>query len=202
MQIKTKSKSKHHTILTNRFVIAPLNEHDLALYKELYCDEKILEHVCPPLSEQQAIKAFNITLEQMTLEQPKIIAWTIKEKSSGKKVGFQAVTWYQRKEAKVDPAFLLNGQPEAGILLLEEYQGKGYAMEAIGALIEFTLNRLNKERIHFYFPIDHVHTIKVLNKLGALIDPKKIHKHSGWGYRFASLEIWNQKFITGLSHSN
>ena len=187
---------------TQRFLNTPLTEQDRELYCQLYCDKEVMKNIAPPLTREQANKGFDITLAQMKLDKPKIMAWMITEKVSNKKIGFQALTWYQHKEAEADPIFNTHGQPEVGILLSNEVQGKGYALEAMGSLMEYGYRYLSVETIHLYYYQSHRNTISFLKKLGATLDLAKQPKDPAWQFQYVKKSDWHKKLITQVLEKN
>jgi RimJ/RimL family protein N-acetyltransferase len=57
-------------------------------------------------------------------------------------------------------------QVEIGYTLSPEYQGNGYASEAVKAIIEYIFNELKKHRISASVDPENVKSIKLLEKLG------------------------------------
>lgn len=180
---------------TDRFLMRPVVESDRAFYLSLHCDAKVMEHISPPLTAQQANKAFDTTLKQIAKPSPKILAWIVIEKQSNQAVAYQAVSWYLHAQAKTDPLFQTNGQPEVGIILSSQHQGKGYAVEAVGSLVEYVFTRLNYSLINFFYYKKHNATKRLLKKLDTLIDPCKQPINPEWEYQWLQVDKWKKDVI-------
>lgn len=59
-----------------------------------------------------------------------------------------------------------NLQVELGITLDKNFQGKGYASEALEGIIDFLFNNLNKHRIITSVDPDNLNSIKLMERLG------------------------------------
>ena len=181
---------------TKRFLMTPLCEQDRDLYCSLYCDKEVMKNISQPLTLVQANKGLDTTLKQMNLTTPKILAWIITDKVSDKKIGFQAITWYLLKEAKTDPIFDTKGQPGVGILLSNDVQGKGYALEAMGSLMEYGYQYLSIDTFHLYYYKTHRNTISFLKKLGLTLDLTNQPLDPAWQYQYLNKNDWCKKIIT------
>jgi [ribosomal protein S5]-alanine N-acetyltransferase len=59
-----------------------------------------------------------------------------------------------------------NKETEIGFELMEQYNGKGYMLEAIEAIIEFARNEMDVNRIIAVVSIENKNCIKLLERLG------------------------------------
>lgn len=86
-------------------------------------------------------------------------------------------TWYQLViENKEDSAIIgdigihfvdhENQQVELGITLAKQYQGKGFASEAMSAVIDFLFTELNKHRITTSIDPQNTSSIRLVQRLG------------------------------------
>ena len=181
---------------TERFLITPLIEQDRDLYCRLYCDKQVMKNIGTPLTLEQANKGFDITLRQMRSGAPKIIVWTIIDKTSNQQIGLQAISWYTNKKIKLDKNSV--PQPEVGIILCTTAQGKGYATEAMGSLIEYSYQYLAVETVNIYYRRTHSNTISFLRKIGSVMDLSNQPIDSNWQHQYLNKSDWNKKLITSV----
>lgn len=183
---------------TEHFEIRPLEEQDREYYFQLHSNQKVVEYICEPLTRKQADTAFNITLRELTSKNPKILSWIIIDKKNKEKIGFQALSWYLHKEFEQDPIFDNQNQPEVGILLDPNVQGKGVAVEAMGALIEYAFELIGADLINLYYYKAHSNTVKFLSKLEAIFDESRQPVLEQWNYQYLLKPYWRFKYIERL----
>ena len=110
---------------SQRLHFRPLDEGDEALYCHLYTDPVLMRHIAAPLSVEAAQRCFHKACALATQQDPSMQLWVITERGSSAGLGLLA---------RVRHADATN-VAELGTMLVAEGQGRGYAAEALGALI-------------------------------------------------------------------
>ena len=87
--------------------------------------------------------------------------WAVEEKSSGKLVGQMGFADYHRD---ITPS--LDGTPELGWALITSSHGKGYATEALRAMIDHVFTDLDCEAVHSAARVTNPASRRVLEKCG------------------------------------
>lgn len=59
-----------------------------------------------------------------------------------------------------------SGETEVGYVLHKKFWGKGYASEAMTALLEWAKKNIDQDYIIAYAPIDHLASLRVMQKCG------------------------------------
>lgn len=72
----------------------------------------------------------------------------------------------------------LNRRAELGILVNDQYRGKGYALEAVELLKEYCFHTLNLHQIYCYIPTDKKINLHLFDKCGFVITGT--HRHWLW----------------------
>lgn len=87
--------------------------------------------------------------------------WAVEEKASGKFVGELGFADFQRD---IKPSF--KGAPELGWAFASEAHGKGYATEALRAILKWGDKRLDAERVVCIIDPAHAASVRVAEKCG------------------------------------
>lgn len=116
---------------TQRLHLRPLGESDEALYCHLYTDPEMMRHIGAPLSAEAALRSFEKACALATQPAPALQLWVITEHGSPERLGLLARV---RHDDVTD-------MMELGTMLVAEGQGRGFAAEALAALMDrlFTL---------------------------------------------------------------
>jgi len=155
---------------TKRLVITPFTEDDKALFCDLYTNDNIMRYLEPTLTTATAEKYFKTVIKNMNKASPVIIAWAITLKSSGEKIGIQTLSWTKWPQAETDPLFQTGEQPQVGIMLKETAQGKGYAKEAMSALIVYTQQHIPSVILDVFYFQKNVSSKLLFLNLGCKLD--------------------------------
>ncbi|GAA0671477.1 GNAT family N-acetyltransferase [Rheinheimera tangshanensis] len=116
--------AEHFVISSSRLLIRPLAEQDLQLYLDLYTNTASMAFIGKPLLPEKAKHSFQIALGLNANTPFKRLFLTIV--AHGQSAGLCAINQWNSETAEV----------EVGIMLLRPWHGKGYAREALAALIQ------------------------------------------------------------------
>lgn len=131
---------------SSRLYFTPTTTEDRDISMALMTSPEVMKFISGvPRTEEQVMNMLLLGIQQMK-ENSKVGFWVIKEKSSEMKIGNLIL--------RIPATDENDGSLEVGYTLLPIAWGKGYATEALGALIH------------------HVQSNKLSEKLSALIDPK------------------------------
>ena len=97
--------------------------------------------------------------------------WSVVEKASGKRIGEAGILDVKRA---IVPSF--DGVPEIGWGLDPEAQGKGYATEAVHAVMRWAEDRFGKVRMVCIIDPDNAPSIRVAERCGFKVATKTIYK--------------------------
>ncbi len=117
------AKAENFVISTSRLLIRPLAAQDEQLYLDLYTNAKTMAFVGEALQPEKAKNSFQIALRLNAKTPFNRLFLTIVDQ--GRCAGLCAINQWNIETAEV----------EVGILLQRPWHGKGYASEALGALI-------------------------------------------------------------------
>ncbi|TVP14233.1 GNAT family N-acetyltransferase [Shewanella sp. KCT] len=151
-----------HGFASQRLTMRPIDESDKALYRRLYCDERVMRHICQPFTHAEADKAFETSIKatlkalQHPDTPPSYMLWVIVEKASGHTTGVIGLNWDQTQRELA----------EIGIMMLPKAQGKLLADEAVIALIKHSKKTLQLSEIKACFSIKNLATKRIVKKLG------------------------------------
>jgi RimJ/RimL family protein N-acetyltransferase len=87
--------------------------------------------------------------------------WLVEEKATGAFVGEMGLADYRRE---IEPRF--DGTPEIGWVVAPDYQGKGYATEAIQAIMNWAAQELGAEIVVCLIHPENEASLKVANRFG------------------------------------
>lgn len=111
---------------SQRLHFRPLGDSDEALYRHLYSDPALMRHIGPPMSVEAARRSFHKALALAGQPTPSMRLWVITEHGAAVGLGLLARV---RHGDTTDAA-------EMGIMLTAAGQGRGLAVEALGALTD------------------------------------------------------------------
>ncbi|WDE01161.1 GNAT family N-acetyltransferase [Thalassomonas actiniarum] len=141
----------------------PLAKQDKALYFSLYTSKQVMRHIGPPLSREQTRQLFTFTLNNTNSDGDQRLSWTVVERQSQKSIGMLALTWDLTRS---DAASI-------GIMLYCDSQGKGYGLEAQGALSEYGFSHLSLNKIYTQFAVTNLVNEHIYHKLGFITSDEK-----------------------------
>jgi len=143
-----------HVFSTERLIIRPLETQDQTLYCDLYTDAKIMHHICPPLTQEQARKAFNTTLKQQVNENQSQFSWVITAKATEQAIGIVGFRSQEKEHAIL------------GLLILNNFQGQGYAPEVFKQLIRVCNKMYGFKKFTSQVQKSNINSIKFLKLIG------------------------------------
>ncbi|WDE03312.1 GNAT family N-acetyltransferase [Thalassomonas viridans] len=152
---------------TKRLFIRPLEKQDQELYCRLYTDKEIMRHICPPLSKEQARKAFNTTLAQQVDGNPNQFSWTIISKATNEGIGIVGFHSPEKEHAIL------------GLLILKNFQGQGYAPEVFKQLINVCNTAYGFKKFTSQVQKANINSIKFLKLIGFQDEPSLETKDIG-----------------------
>ena len=144
------------TLETQRLNIRKIEKSDASFIYKLRSDENNMKYVeMKPYADLERAKSF---IEHLIsdIEKNEVFFWVIETKKTEIKVGTICL-WSYSKE---------HNSAEIGYELLASYQKKGYANEAIQAVIDLAKNKLNLESIDAITHEHHKASINLLLKNG------------------------------------
>lgn len=104
-----------------RLTFTKLALHDWELFRSIYSNPALMEHIGATMSEETIRGKFEEELSPWSLESNHWLTWIIRETTTANDVGLISI--YTRDRDKLTA--------EVGFILLNTYKGKGYATEAI-----------------------------------------------------------------------
>lgn len=142
-------------ILTSRLRLRALTLNDLALFRALYCDPGTMRHVGKPMSRARAAASLGATIAA-TRKPRGLRFFAIAERQSRRGVGM----------CSLRPAAWDKRGVEAGLMLLPAARGRGYAREALRALIDDAFLRMPIESVWVQYRRANVEAAKLCDGLG------------------------------------
>lgn|GEM_PF-373391 len=189
---------------SERLLCRILSEQDRTLYVELYSNEKIMRNIGPPLTEQEANKAFDNTLNaignSIKNRSSAYLLWVIILKTTGQKLGIQVINGrraalLKHSQDKVEEMTTPKDAVETGIMLTRLAHGKQVPFEARGALIKFAFSKLPVNQIYTFYKKRNIPIDRLVNKLGFVenkcLSPLSEKEH----YRFITRDIFTQRLL-------
>jgi len=152
---------------TERLVLRPFREADLASWAALNADPEVTEYLGEPLSREECDR----------------IASAVNDRYAADGIGFLAV------ERRTDGAFLgacgltheqwYPDDLEIGWRLAREYWGHGYATEAAASWLEYGFATLKLPRVIAVTDSPNVRSIAVMRRLGMSFDHEAVLVEDG-----------------------
>jgi len=98
---------------------------------------------------------------------------SVEERSTGRLVG----------DVGLSPADGEPGVIKIGYTIAPEYQGRGYATEAVGALVDYAFDRLGADVVRAYASAANIASVRVAEKVGMRL-VERIERRSGSDVRY------------------
>lgn len=148
------------TIETERLILRGHTLEDFPSYARMWADPVVTRFIGGvPLAEEEAWAKFMRLAGHWALLG--FGFWAIVEKASGKRVGEAGILDVKRD---IVPSF--HGVPEIGWGLDRSVHGKGYATEAVTAILSWAENRFGKVRMVCIIDSDNAPSLRVAARCG------------------------------------
>ena len=152
MGVHIMAKIEVETIETERLLLRRKIEEDIPYMLKMFNNENVRRHLGgnPPRDEHSMLKMIRSRGQTN---------WHIALKETNRFIG-------ECDFNKITDSIL----GEIGYILDEEFWDKGYAFEAINAIIEYGYINLNLKRIFAIIEVGNTSSLKLINKLGFTLD--------------------------------
>jgi RimJ/RimL family protein N-acetyltransferase len=145
---------------TSRLILRGQTLEDFPSYAAMWREPAVTRFIGGvPLTEEEAWSKFLRMAGHWALQG--FGFWTIVEKSSGKRIGEAGILNVKRD---MQPSF--HGVPEIGWGLHPSVHGKGYATEAVGAIIAWAEQHFGKVRMVCIIHPDNAPSLAVAHRTG------------------------------------
>lgn len=143
-------------ILGTRVKLEQFTQSDWPIFKELNTSPQVMRHVYDPFPEDVAREIFESRLEPWNENSDGWLSLSINGISTKEKLGVIGLK-VTNHEAKI---------AEVGYMLTEKAQGKGFASESLGLLVEFAFANLKLNKLVAACSTKNSGSYKLLEKLG------------------------------------
>lgn len=145
---------------TERLILRGQTVDDFPAFAAMWADPVVTRYIGGvPLGEEDAWAKFLRIAGHWALMGYGF--WAIEEKASGRRVGEAGILNVKRD---IVPSF--HGVPEIGWGLLPEVHGKGYATEAVRAILQWAEDRFGKVRMVCIIDPDNAPSLRVAARAG------------------------------------
>lgn len=144
-------------IETTRLILRDWKEEDIPYFARLNSDDKVMEYFLKKLSYKETIDLYNKIQEEFIAYG--FGAYAVEEKDSGVFIGIVGLH---------NVTFEIDFTPAVEILwrLLPEFWGKGYAMEAAMACLNYAKDELKLKEIVSFTSLPNKRSEYVMQKIG------------------------------------
>ena len=145
-----------HTLQSKRLILRRFDDADLELLLSYRSDPKIAKYqLWEPFSKEDAVRFINE--QKKTLFQPgQWFGIAIENKEKRLLIGDCAIKIIEKDHE----------QAEIGFNLSPEYQGNGFATEAVTCLVDFSFDKLGLQRISAITDCENKASIALLERIG------------------------------------
>lgn len=167
------------TLDTERLVLRALRSDDLYdLYA--YASDPQIDRFTP-WTHYQSLEEAHADLDEFLAEYERegLGAWGIEQRADRRLIGI----------ASFSPPHRHHRRAELGYTIARAYWGQGYATEAVRALIQFGLERMDLVRIEAVVLPDHAASARVLEKAGMTFEGL-LHSYQIWRGRPCDLRMY------------
>lgn len=138
---------------TERLILRFFRESDLEEYAEMFAHPEVMHFLGKPMTKSEAWRNMATQIGHWQLRGFGL--WAVEQKETNSMIGrigcFQPEGW---------PGF------EVGWMLRRDYWGKGYAVEAARAAMDYAFGRLKKARVVSVIHPDNQASVNVAKRLG------------------------------------
>ncbi|GAB3036836.1 GNAT family N-acetyltransferase [Bowmanella dokdonensis] len=146
---------------TQRLFCRPLRESDKQIYCFLYTDTEVMRKISNPISIQSAEKNFQKALMNNANKPFAQLSWAIEEIQTSRIIGIKGFRWHHSGASET----------EIGMMLVPEAQGMRYAVEGLGALVDYGFKYLSLRRIFAQYNVGHLASENLVKRLGFTVLP-------------------------------
>jgi RimJ/RimL family protein N-acetyltransferase len=144
------------TLETTRLILTPITHDDWPFYYALHNAPGVMRYVADPHSAEELHTRFSARLQDWSKESDQWLCLAVQERASGSKIGISVFK----------PLWQPCQQAELGYLFLPEWHGRGYALEAARAVIEFAFTICGFHKIIATVTAGNDPSVKLLEKAG------------------------------------
>lgn len=149
---------------TERLSHRLLEEQDIAFAASLYQNPKVMRKIGPVLSPDNATKLIVSAVKMNQKEHATCLLWLIEKRDTCEPIGIQMLKWPSVDSKSV----------EIGIILTPTSNGKGFAFEGMGALVDVGFQHLNIDTIFANFQLTNLAVKKFVTQLGfSVLEPNQ-----------------------------
>jgi RimJ/RimL family protein N-acetyltransferase len=157
-------------IETSRLQLHPLDGRHERLFCTVYTDPALMRHVAAPLAAGEAPGSFRLACEQSASATHPAWWWAIHPKPGCEAVGVAGLTGSGR------------GPVEIGVMLLASAHDRGFATEALSALLPVAFSSLQASCVRARHAPANAAMVAVLRKLGFRPEGSCGATSSGWHF--------------------
>ncbi|NRD79130.1 GNAT family N-acetyltransferase [Bacillus sp. BRMEA1] len=148
-------------IFSARLTFTRLALHDWELIHSIYSNPNLMKHIRDVMSEEEIRRNFENELAPWSIDSPHWLTWIIHENSLGdNNVGLISICTRNLEKLTA----------EVGFIILEEYNGQGYATEALKSIIDFSVDNIGFKKFIAVCSEEHIGSRRVLEKAGMSLD--------------------------------
>lgn len=148
-------------INTNNLIIRPFKKTDLKSFIDFMLNEEVTKYLnftAQQKTEQGAIKLLEMTLNSYETDNP-LFALAITDKITGIYIGSCGIAPKEEQDTY-----------ECFYVILPEYRNKGYAKEAMNALLDYAFNKLNILKIIADISSENIPSQQLAKSLGMQLE--------------------------------
>ncbi|ARU60786.1 GNAT family N-acetyltransferase [Tumebacillus avium] len=145
---------------SERLLFTKLDASDWELFRSIYTNPALLQHIQAPRSEEEIRNQFEKELTPWSPASSHWLTWTIREQASHQHVGVMGICSRDGEQPTA----------EVGFILLDTSAGKGYATEGLKQVIKFATDTFGFEKFTALCSEEHTASRNVLEKAGMTLD--------------------------------
>lgn len=177
-----------NSFTSTRLSFRPIIAADKNFFVQQYTNANIMRHNGGALTTADAIeqhsRLMRDNLRAQNNNKKTILSWAIVCKNTQDIIGIQTLSFlifpynsHITKQA-VSASISLNSsqalpkinQAEVGIILAQQHQNKGFAQEALSALIHYSFSELALDKVNAFYNSDNILSEKLFTRLGFKYD--------------------------------
>ena len=178
-----------NSFTSKRLTFRPITTADQSFFAQQYTNANIMRHNGGALTRTDAIQQHTRLMRDNQRAQngdkKTIVTWAIVCRNSQNIIGILTLCYltfpYNSHVIKQGLNSNIN-QAEVGIILVEQQQNKGFAQEALNALIHFSFNVLALTKINAFYNRDNAQSEKLFTRLGFSYDDNSPQKNTDKHY--------------------